>query len=407
MAVSDILQGRGQLEIISGGYGREDGNNTFYPEATCPDTIEYIAWDPTYSNWKYLDVDDNGNGSATTYYIYSDSPNNPGRNSQSTQVKVTVRDTWHVEQDDVNNLHIQTTTNVLSISRFKQIGPTSRFSRDIYIYPANRDWLGGQIFEYLNDPEAILDTITVPVDGDHTVYNNFVLGPGQESATSTITYRNLAQGYNNFLFVPSLYLDALRMGLRFKNNLSPDLPTPILVRVDQVEDICENYVDATLTFEPINLGGTQLYIEYRYGSQDWSSSRSVTVPVAKDSPTTVILTGLIPTNHTNSPVTLYFRAKYIPTVTTLNESDWLYEDFVTIYIPAPNMTVPDINTQECNTISKGGYIPNFESEQCYTEYTCADQEDIRNSVLAKNEQYNRNCRIKNGVATAEDLKGGE
>lgn len=403
MAVSDILQGRGQLEIISGGYGREDGNNTFYPEATCPDTIEYIAWDPSYGDWKYLDVDANGNGSATTYYVYSDSDAYPlGRNSWSTQVRVTVRDSWHMEQDDMNNLTVRVETTVLDIARFKQVGPVSKLSRDLYVFPANADRQGGQIWDYMNDSEAILDTIPI----NQSTVNIFVLGPGRESESSTIVFRNVLHGYTQYLFGRNKYTDALRMGLRFKNNLSPDLPIPILNGITQVEDICENYVNATLTFEPINLSGATLYLEYRYGSQDWSASRSVTVPVTKDTPTSVILTNLIPTNYTNKPTTVYFRAKYKPSVSTLNESDWLYEDFITIYIPAPNMTVPDIDIQECNTISKGGYIPKYEKEQCYNDYICVDADRAREEALIK-QGNDRECRIRNNVATEEDLKGGE
>lgn len=377
------LQVRGQLEILSGGYGREGGNNTYYPVDSCPDKVEYIEWDQNYSDWK--DVDEHGQ--ATTYYVYSDS--NAALNSKSSKVRVRVTDKWDMEVDDSNVMTVNVQTYIESVTRYDKRGSDTSTGRNLYAFKPDNDARGQEFWKALNSNPTAMGSIGATPSP--TVHNKFVLAPGEISGSTTITFRNVVSGRDSMMFGRNIYTDAIRMGLRFKNGLPTDLPIPVFVGMTQKEDICENYVDVDLEFEPIKVNGAAIYLEWRYEGQDWAEERSVQINVYRDTPIHVPIGGLAPTNHTATPVHVYWRAKFVPVTSKLKESDWAYGDFYTIYVPAPNMTVPDISPAECSSIQKGEFIPWYDHEQCYNEWSCADQEDLRSELIARQEADNADC----------------
>lgn len=389
------LQVRGQLEILSGGYGRADGNNTYYPVASCPDNIEYIEWDQNYSDWKDVGEHDQ----ATTYYVYSDSNSNPARNSVSTKVRVRVTDKWDVDIDDSNVMTVTVQSWIESATRYDRRGNPSGAGRSLYAFKPSEDSAGKQFWSAPNT--SISATVSLGSTPSQPVYNTFVLAPGEVSGTTTITFRNAYQGRESLMFGRNIYTDAIRMGLRFKNGLPTDLPIPVFIGMTQTEDICENYVDADLEFEPINVNGAAIHLEWRYEGQDWADDRSIEINVYRDTPIHVPIGHLAPTNHTYDPVHVYWRAKYVPVNSKLKESDWAYGDFEVIYVPAPHMTVPDISDAECSAIQKGELLDRYKSEQCYSEGPgCADQDDLRKELLAQREIDNAEC-------VAMNKKGGK
>lgn len=379
----DILQVRGQLEILSGGYGREDGDLNYYPIDTIPDNREYIEWDQNYTDWKNVPA----HSQATTYYVYSDS--NVGLNSQSTKVRVRVTDIWDMEIDPENVMTINVQTFIESVARYDKRG-NAYGSRGLYAFDPRKDGTrGAEFWKALNSNVGV----TGPIGGtpSASIYTTFVLAPGQASESSTITFRNVTTGFEAQLFRFSPYVDAIRIGLRFKNGLPTDLPIPIFKSMTQTEDICENFVNADLEFEPINVNGAAIYLEWRYEGQDWAKERATQIDVYRGTPIHVPIYQLAPTNHTASPVHVYWRAKFVPVSVKMKESDWAYGDFYTIYVPAPHMTVPDISPAECSAIQKGEFIPWYTHEQCYNEFGCADQDDLRSEMLAEREKDNKDC----------------
>lgn len=384
------LQVRGQLEIISGGYGRETTppGNTYYPMASCPDDIEYIEWDQNYTEWKDVSEDDQ----LTTYYVYSDS--NAIKNSISTKVRVRVTDKWHMSVDDSNIMTVEVQSFIESATRFDKRGNPSGAGRSLYAFKPSEDRRGKEFWKA--ERTSISALVPMGATPSASVYNKFVLAPGEESATSTITFRSIVVGHEAQLFDRTIYTDAIRMGLRFKNGLPTDLPIPVFIGMTQTEDICENYVDADLEFEPIKVNGAAIHLEWRYDGQDWADDRSIDINVYRDTPIHVPIGHLAPTNHTYDPVHVYWRAKYVPVNSKLKESDWAYGDFEVIYVPAPHMTVPDISDAECSAIQKGELLDRYKSEQCYSEGPgCADQDDLRKELLAQREIDNAECAAMN------------
>lgn len=378
------LQVRGQLEILSGGYGRANGNNTYYPLATCPDNIEYIEWDQNYTDWKDVDA----HSQATTYYIYSDS--NKTLNSISTKVRVRVTDKWDMEVDDSNVMTVTVQTFIESATRYDKRGNPSGAGRSLYAFKPSEDSRGKEFWSAKDTP--ISGSGSLGATPSPVVYNTFVLGPGEMSESSTITFRNVVAGREALMFGRNIYTDAIRMGLRFKNGLPTDLPIPVFVGMTQTEDICENYVDADLEFELIKVNGAAIYLEWRYDGQDWANDRSVQVNVYRDTPIHVPISQLAPTNHTYAPVHVYWRAKFVPVNSKLKESDWAYGDFEVIYVPAPHMTVPDISPAECSAIQKGELLDRYKNEQCYNPPAgCADQDDLKSEILKQKEEENKDC----------------
>lgn len=377
-----FLEARGYNEIFVGGYEGE---------------IKGV--EQAYENWAKVPM--NNLAGVDSYYYYRDS--NVSKNEVSAETKVYIRTGWEATADDSNVITITTYTYVTGVEKYIPAGSSGMTLRQ-----------GRQIRAYAPStpcgPSAQWTSVMVPVSYYGGIAgspglpvliskNTYTLPPQATSESkSAIVVRNVVEGYEYRLCDDSpsnIYLDAMYMGFQFRNNLPNDLPIPVLHEVEQTPDICENVVDLIFTFEPISIGGAELYLEYKFGNLDWSEDRSVAKKVIKGSPTTVTVYGLPPTNHTKNPVVVYWRAKYRPSGSTLLESDWLYEDTQIMYIPAPNMTVPDITTPECNLIARGEFVPQWTSEQCYNEWSCADQEGPE--MLEEEQKLLEECRIMNGV----------
>lgn len=394
MDESSVAQARGRLRVISGGYGR-NGNGEFIPNP--PDGVEYIDWDKQYDDWVRIPE---GHGAITTWYLYSDS--NSARNSQSTRVKVYITNEYDISYDSQNNMVLDVATRVDKIERAQYRGNAA--------IPSGA---GRSIFLYAPDaPNKVLWSVRNDnVNTSHTINVNYtlpkrtgiVLAPGQSTNLGTVLYWNVVTGYEPYLGRPSIYTDAMEMGLVFQNNMPTELEPPVLLDVVQVPDICENYVDSVMTFKGPIISGVKLHLEWGYESEP-VNAHVVEMDGSKGVNLDVILYQLAPTNHTDRPRSIKWRAKWMPTTAKIKESEWSEGTYQIMFILHPHETVPDISGLECSAISKGELLPRYESEVCYSEDACADLPNVRDKLLARLKEKNKDCRIMNGVATAEDLK---
>lgn len=188
------LQYKETLNIISGGF-----------------TGEIVGSNGVIQNW----TDTSGSsGSSTVTYYYRDSYT--GQNENSTQVDVTVTDSWTATVDNNNVYHVTVTTVINSISR-TVIGNPRTFRATINVKrTANGPvlWSSGSCA-----PGSINITHGTNINlGSYT----FDLPPGQSSQDiSTIYYRSNYCGHD-FDPAPSIYVDEYAMGVNFRNTLPPD-----------------------------------------------------------------------------------------------------------------------------------------------------------------------------------------
>lgn len=389
MANSGLLQVKGIADIIAGGY---------------PNEIKGVS--PAFRDW--TNVPDSSDG-VTSEYWYRDS--NAGINARSSETHVFFNTKWHADLDEYNVFHIHTETYLTKVERIARpsgsSGDAPSLGRFVFAYapgapcsPGAAAWPGpgGRFIPYnyngiVFEGRALIATA------------RYSIPPAKTSGwQSACVYRNVTEGFEHYLCMDTRYTDAMVLGFQFRNNLPAELPVPIWTDTIQTPDICENYMDITLVFSPIQISGAELYVEYRYEGQDWSSDRSAVGMVTRNEPTSVLLPKIVPTNHTSRPQVVYWRAKYRPVRVQMEASDWLYGETQVEYIPAPNMTVPDISVEECTSIGKGDLIPPYTEEQCYTETSCADQDSIRDKLKDLEWEKNRECRIMNGD---NSTKGGE
>lgn len=378
MADSGLLQIKGIADIIAGGY---DG--------------EIKGVQAAFENW--ANAPDNSDGVDSMYY-YRDS--NVALNSRSSETQVTFRTKWHSELDEYNVFHIHTENYLRKVERIARPSGSS----------GDRPGPGRSVFAYAPGAPCSMGSARwvqrrIPYNFNGIVFEgdvligvaDYAIPPAKTSGRqSACIYRNVTNGYESYLCIDSDYTDAMVLGFQFRNNLPAELPKPVWSDTIQYPDICENYMDVELVFSPLQVSGAELYVEYRYEGQDWSSDRSVISMVTRGAPTHVLLYGIVPTNHTNRPQKLYWRAKYRPVRVQMEEGDWLYGETQIGFIPAPNMTVPDITVEECAAIGKGDLIPPYTEEQCYSETSCADQTEIREKLKEIEWEKNRECRIMNG-----------
>lgn len=134
----------------------------------------------------------------------------------------------------------------------------------------------------------------------------------------------------------------------------------------QDRDICENCAITEFDIAPNDLIGQvsgNLEIEYLWeqtlSSPNWSRAERAVFTIYQNRPLTVQLPCLIGSSH------YAYRMKIVLNGGVFSESDYVYGEFDTLFIPPPNMTVPDITEVECNEIDKGNLIPPFEEIVCY------------------------------------------
>lgn len=330
----------------------------------------------------------------TSTYFYRDSQN--GTNSRSTRVDVTIRQEYTYKQTTGNHYHIKVKGWLTSIVRGSKNTTGGAIAqnptRTIQVWGVN----GQSVFGPTASSPASEGTI---FSGNAFLgENEYDLGPGEKTDLKALSadYRSYTTGYWTGA-IPSKYLDQMHMGLMFENTLPDECDPPKLISVTQADDICENEVEACLTFEPCSCEGMALYLEYHFNGESWEDAKAKgqvwQVNASHTSRNTICLQHLPPTNHTWSPVVLYWRAKYIPVATTMPETAFVEGNSQIIFILHPHETVPDISPQECAMLQRGDLIGKYEEEVCYNEFSCADMA-VKNPSREKDVEE---CKKVNGV----------
>lgn len=194
------LQIKSGCTIISGGY---------------PGEWHGIV-DHTYDNW--TTVPDSGSISNSYYYTDSDHADN----NDSSQVYVTLIDSWSVtSRNPDNSIVVQVTSTIGGIVRTNLRGVRPVTFRDLTV----RQSLGSPIiWSAYNDGAGWEHTISTGFAvGTHT----FVIPAQSEDGRGTVHFKNHASGY------PELpqYIDEFWMGIQLKNTL-PDRYHPGAISVN-------------------------------------------------------------------------------------------------------------------------------------------------------------------------------
>lgn len=139
-----------------------------------------------------------------------------------------------------------------------------------------------------------------------------------------------------------------------------DVCPPEIIYEDHSIDICEDCAIVKMTAAANDLLGAsngQLFVEYVWegnlDNPDWSEAEGFYVPLTKDTAKDFQWPCLIGRSH------YIWRMKVI--VSEMDaESEYIYGEFDTLFIPPANMTVPEISTYECTEINNGNLVPPFE-----------------------------------------------
>lgn len=186
-------------------------------------------------------------------------------------------------------------------------------------------------------------------DYDNT--NVYIFGrmmTGGDNACNGARFRGGTSYYGNAYKVPRI-------------NVCP----PTLREITQGRDICHNCAITDFTFEPNDLLGIDegtLVIEYVYNasslsSVNWANAQVSYFIISKDQP----INAHIPCLESSS--NYCWRAKIVVSQGTFKgESEYTYGCFETLYIPAATWVVPDISEEECQLLSRGGYVEQYEEK---------------------------------------------
>lgn len=362
--MEEALQARGWVEIVYGGYnGEEKGAGN--------------SLDPQF-------VDVPMQGELTVDYFYRDTNyavNSPtlNLNNSSSRVDVKMKTSWDATRGENNIYNIHTETYILSIARSDKRESLAPIAYN----PTRTINVSGTVGTVLTNLISSPANTGVIWSGNKLVSSNdYKVKPGQAVSPNELSafYLNYTTGYWNPpptpSNTPSPFVDGMRMGVQFKNNLPDRCDDPVLSSVTQTPDICENEIEACFSFAPCSCTGMGLRFEYHYDGESWEMAKGagqiVDMPASSTSLNTFCLQHLPPTNHTNNPVIIYWRAKYYPITAEMPETDWATGDVDMVFILHPHETVPDISPQECSKLERGELIENYESETCYNEFSCAD-----------------------------------
>lgn len=247
--MAEGLQYRGSLQLISGGYSPD----------SCPG-CDWEIWGPAPGETPWIDTTGDSGSNTTTYY-YRDSIQ--GKNANSTQVNVTVTDTWSATRLDDNSYRITVTTTIDSFNRVKY-GSPDPLGAKIFIRQEKDGplkWSSGS--SCIN--AAIDATYQSPINiGSRT----FTLAPGQSTQDlGTMYYRSNICGHDGDT-PPSQWVDEYSMGIKFKNNLPPDY------RPGQI-------LDNNKIWQSHNRSGGADNI---YTGSDWRTMRTENGAVGTDNP---------------------------------------------------------------------------------------------------------------------------
>lgn len=310
---------------------------------------------------KWYDYPLGEQGTAISTYYYRDTDIQPPTNANSSRVDVTVKDVWTSIANPDNSITIIHSSWLQEIKRGHILGnPGNPPGRSIKVGPSY-----GKTLPNLSFPNTNINrTETIFSGNAQLLYEHrTTLYPGEETNFASVYYYSVTVGYE--AYAPpgkqSQFSDEFSFGIFFRNNLPKEVPAPVLQGIAQNDRICDNLVDAFLTFENPPVSGIDLVLQYRYEGQEWSEERQTATNAYRDAETIINVYDLIPRTK------VYWRAKYVPTLAKVNESEWAYGEFTTMFIPPTDMTVPDISTPECTAIGRGDYIEKYKDIVYYNE----------------------------------------
>lgn len=374
------LQARGWINITGGYPGEERG------------VIKGISS-------SYVPVQPQQEIPITFYYRDSQTADN----NNSTRVVVDIVERWDYEKLSNNRYQVTTEAWLTGIKRDDKRGNVPCCSvpwpsRTIQVFNADDKIVWGP-------KETNTSLVETLMSG--RVYlgkKTYLLKP--QTATSNAEMACHYFNYTTYYYDPNKsptdpnnakYLDDMVMGVQFYNGLPEECDPPAFIGATQADDICENTVEACVKFGPCSCEGMALVFEYHFNGDTWDGAKAKGQtwqgPASPTSTNTICLPNLPPTNHTNEPIIMYWRAKYIPDTAEMPETDWAYGNFQMMFILAPHETVPDISPQECSKLMRGDLIGKYQAETCYNEYSCADTTVNLNS---RNEDIEE-CKKVNGV----------
>ena len=361
--MASALQYSSGTRILSGGYGRKANGAPSYTcgsgttGANCYrrlcDRVEII--DGTCGPLTYASnfVDANDTDSATRTYTWRDS--DAARNSKSSGGWITITDSWVSVVNPDNSITVTVTTTVNGIKRGDIRGGYG--DRTIAIFDGadtNNNhplWVGKS--------ENIAISQGTLYSGGASVVHTYTIYPQKTTqAYYAIRLKNWVTGSANINSGPSIFVDEMAMGLVFKNNLPNDFDPPQFVKLDQTPHICDNNVVGEATFEAPNLNGGHIEFWWGYAPGDWSERRMLTVEATHDAQVVIPnITPIMPSQCEPQPI--YWRARFVPDVDTLQPSEWSYGEDTARFVPPVWMSVPDITVEECTAVGKGDPLDEF------------------------------------------------
>lgn len=125
----------------------------------------------------------------------------------------------------------------------------------------------------------------------------------------------------------------------------------------QTPDVCNDCVNTILKFNATEFGGigdATIEVEYKYAGQAWNQAMRTQEIVHENQAHEVDLGCLI---HSK---TVEWRARYTVAGASEAKSEYTYGSFDTLFIPPSDMVVPDIDEQECTTLTQGKLVPEFD-----------------------------------------------
>lgn len=131
---------------------------------------------------------------------------------------------------------------------------------------------------------------------------------------------------------------------------------------EQIDDVCNKCVNVNLCFSPSELGGqdaVRLVVDYKYKGQSWNNAMTNSTTAYKDEETCITLPCLIGDKD------IEWRARYELMSGYTAHSEWTDGESHTLFIPSVGMVVPDINEEECTTLTQGKCVEHFQEEVGY------------------------------------------
>lgn len=137
------------------------------------------------------------------------------------------------------------------------------------------------------------------------------------------------------------------------------LDPPVLESVTQESNVCNNCVDAYVTFAAQDFEGQDgvlLTLDYKYGEGSWDDAMfdSQELTAYSDWRNQFKLPCLMPERE------VCWRARYVTTRGTTSKSDYTYGCFKTGFVPPVWMEVPALTVSECTAMSQGKAIPEYD-----------------------------------------------